>query len=240
MLLNDKQLERFVSNINILGNDDCWKWNGRINQVGNGIFVIETYIDNERVTETYQAHILAYKYFTNSDPDARYFDRMCDNSLCCNPNHIVPRTIQVRILQDIEYDENGCWLRWKNMQRNGYTNIVYNGNTMGAHRVSYEIFNGEIPEGLMVRHTCHHRNCINPTHLRLGTHEDNMQDMVDARRQAKGSANGNSVLNYDDVVEIKKLLASGEYYHREIAKMFNCSRPAITDIAKGKTWNWVK
>lgn len=51
-----------------------------------------------------------------------------------------------------------------------------------AHRVSYMEHFGPIPDGLMVRHRCHRRRCVNPEHLVLGTNSDNMKDMMEAKR----------------------------------------------------------
>lgn len=69
-----------------------------------------------------------------------------------------------------------CWL-WKAGQRgNGYGAIKVNGKTVLAHRFSYELHKGEIPNGLYVCHSCDVRSCVNPDHLWLGTQKDNMMD----------------------------------------------------------------
>lgn len=240
MMIEDKYVKRFLSQIDVCGEDDCWNWLGRTNKFGVGIFVIETFSHKkDRKAKTYHAHILAYKHFTQTDPDVRYFDRECDNPLCCNPNHIVPRDFQYRLLKDVEY-KGSCWLRTHNVsQFNGYASIFRDGESVLAHRASYEHFKGEIPEGMIVRHTCHNRICINPNHLRLGTHEDNMRDMTRASRQAKGEDNGNSQLTVDDVIQIKELLKSKQYKQREIAEMFSISRMTVTDINTGRTWAWL-
>lgn len=98
--------------------------------------------------------------------------------------------IKERLLERIEIDnKTGCW-NWKlSLDEWGYgrTKLYKTRQNWKAHRLSYTVFKGDINGGLFVCHKCDNPKCINPEHLFLGTHQDNMNDMV-----KKGRANKNS------------------------------------------------
>ena len=94
-------------------------------------------------------------------------------------------TIEERFWSKVALSD-GCWL-WGGCKRKGYGAINIGGRIHDAHRLSYTIANGEIPEGLCVLHKCDNPSCVNPLHLRLGSLADNVADMVAKGRNRSGS-----------------------------------------------------
>lgn len=87
---------------------------------------------------------------------------------------------------------NGCWEWIGHCYSTGYGMLTVKMDTWAAHRISYKIHNGPIPSGLYVLHTCDNTICVNPDHLWLGSHLDNMRDMDSKGRRgvACGDNNG--------------------------------------------------
>lgn len=124
----------------------------------------------------------------------------------------------------------GCWLWNASKCSSGYGTFGYEGRVESAHRVSLKL-SGVDPKGYIVLHTCDNPACVNPAHLTLGTHADNMEDM---KRKGRKS----SKLSPDDVRAIKKLLADS-MSQTKIAAMFNVNQSQISYIKSGKYWSHI-
>ena len=81
--------------------------------------------------------------------------------------------------------QDGCW-GWNGCLSNGYGAIGHSGKSLGAHRVSYELFVGPVPKGMHVCHKCDNPICTNPDHLFLGDQAENMRDMARKGRNVGG------------------------------------------------------
>jgi hypothetical protein len=142
---------------------------------------------------------------------------------------------------EINVKENGCIECTSHHKLStGYYLLMLNHKRKSLHRHVYEEMFGEIPNGLVVRHKCDNRGCINPEHLELGTHQDNMKDMVDRGGSCKGSKNTNALITEEDVKEIRRLAFMG-FKRKDICEMYGLKNAnTITSIKYGHSWGHVK
>jgi predicted XRE-type DNA-binding protein len=141
-----------------------------------------------------------------------------------------------RLLAKVSIDDDGCW-RWTAVKdRKGYGKIKAGGGMRSAHRVSYELHRGRIPDGKFVCHACDNRLCINPEHLFLGSHTDNMADMKSKGRQQIGTKNCRAKLSEADILAIR---ASEGLSQPKLAKAYGISQSHVSDIRAGKKWSHV-
>lgn len=142
----------------------------------------------------------------------------------------------LRFLSKINKTQN-CWFWIACLySEKGYGAFRLRGETKLAHRVSWELHCGSIPEGLWVLHKCDIKNCVNPDHLFLGTHRDNMQDAALKDRFERGNRHHNAKLTLEQVSEIRSLCSTKRYTHRALASQFGVSRQAITDVVNFTKW----
>lgn len=151
-----------------------------------------------------------------------------------------------RMVQHTQYDEtSGCW-EWIGSKRNGYGRMIVGSRSDGtrksasAHRVSYELEYGEIPDGLEVCHKCDNPCCINPAHLFLGTRQDNIDDRERKHRNnpPKGAANAKTKLTEEKVMQIRKKRLHGVSFGK-LAKEYGVCKKTIQDAVIGKNWAYL-
>jgi hypothetical protein len=127
----------------------------------------------------------------------------------------------------------GCWLWTGSVASHGYGDLRLNKKTKLAHRLSWELANGHIPDGYFVLHRCDVRLCVNPSHLFLGTTTDNMRDKVKKGRHSAGWCH--EKLTAEQVEQIRFLRASGLKL-KEVGKLFNRHPDHIRKITNHKVW----
>jgi predicted XRE-type DNA-binding protein len=130
-----------------------------------------------------------------------------------------------------------CWVWKATKHRTGYGMFGLDYTMLQAHRVSYQLTHGSIPEGMFVCHKCDNRACVNPAHLFLGTAKDNTEDMF-AKRRARQlrERHWNSKLTEKSVKAIRRMWASGVFRQRQIAEEFGVDRAHISGIVNNKFW----
>ncbi len=133
---------------------------------------------------------------------------------------------------------SGCWLWLRSVDRNGYGQLIVAGRKVAAHRWSYAYFKGTIPEGACVMHTCDVPACVNPGHLVLGSHRDNMTDRDRKGRVLRGSASGASKLD-EAAVRLIRALASNGASKASLAREFDVSATHVARIVRRAVWRHI-
>jgi len=154
-------------------------------------------------------------------------------------NHIVDTELQEKIKERVEVDpDTGCWIWTKGTTTAGYGVLRRDGRAQYAHRLAYEAFKGPIPDGMSVMHSCDRPSCCNPTHLRVGTHAENMADMANKGRQKRGAYHPVAKLTEADVREIRRLAELG-VTQADIGETFGVTQSNVSYIVNRHAWAWL-
>lgn len=131
----------------------------------------------------------------------------------------------------------GCWL-FSCCGSDGYGTFYYEQKVQRAHRAAYKMFRGQIPEKTEVCHSCDVPSCVNPAHLFLGSHLDNMTDMYRKNRRiaARGDKCRSTILTPEKV----KLIRASTSPVKTMASEYGVSTILIYQIRRGLKWKWVK
>lgn len=130
-----------------------------------------------------------------------------------------------------------CWNWTAAKNERGYGKYGADRAWVLAHRKAYELLCGPIPSGFEVCHSCDNPSCINPFHLFLGTHQENMEDMAAKGRHGKaiGEQQGSSKLTTANVIMIR----TSPLPSTKLAVILGVSATRIQQIRKGKGWKHV-
>jgi hypothetical protein len=133
-----------------------------------------------------------------------------------------------------------CWLWTGSLSSGyGYGRMANRGVVFLAHRLSYEINIGPIPEEMIVCHHCDNPACVNPSHLFLGTYSDNSRDMTEKGRQSRGKHRHNARLAAQDVREIRRRYVPRKVTQQKLAEEFGVSRETIRSVIGRTNWSYI-
>lgn len=144
----------------------------------------------------------------------------------------------------VRKDDKGCWI-WTGRRRVrptgqvSYGRIMDRGREWLAHRLSWTLFQGEIPAGKCVCHRCDDPRCVNPVHLFLGTHKENMHDCMRKRRHHHGVRHRSAKLKPDQIETILRAHADGVSIS-VLAERFGVKAPSIRKVVTGQTWKQLR
>lgn len=135
---------------------------------------------------------------------------------------------------------DGCWEWQGRKESDGYVKFRFNGKKYLAHRLSYEIYVGEIPDGMCVCHHCDNRCCVNPSHLFLGTVLDNARDRDMKGRGADRHGENHHLSKFTEqqVIDIRRRYNSGECMS-VLAKEYNVTYGAVYAVVRRINWGHI-
>lgn len=131
-----------------------------------------------------------------------------------------------------------CWLWTAGTERRGYGQFYAEGKHIPAHRFSWQLHHGDIPDGLFVCHNCpagDNPSCVNPDHLFLGTPADNIRDASRKARLRHGDGATRSKLTFVKVRELRQLRAEG-WLLKDLAARYGVDKSCAWAVVSGKTW----
>lgn len=133
-----------------------------------------------------------------------------------------------------------CWLWTASLDSKGYGQLMSTTRSMlRAHRVSWELHHGPPPENTHVLHHCDTRNCVRIGHLFLGTHIDNMADMMSKGRHALGTRTGAAKLTETTVKQIRERYMMGGVSYKKLGASFGVNAQTTWDVVNRRTWKHI-
>lgn len=229
--------ERLWDKINSNTSDKCWPWKAQLSLRG----VPQIWCD----TKMRKASHVMWELLFGQVPKGYGIYHKCNDTTCMNPDHFYLKKPTGRKTRFPSDQVKAFWSHVKTSGKGGkdecwpfgdyvgdYANFSFNGKMHKAHRFSYELHHGPFPSELYVLHKCDNPPCVNPNHLFLGTHADNMSDMA-----RKGRArSGRTKLTPEQVRQIRADYAAKRGSTYALGRKYGMSSSAIFSIVSYEHW----
>lgn len=133
--------------------------------------------------------------------------------------------------------DDSC-MEWPRGRHNRGYGKIWTGTREFVHRVAYRLAIGTVPDGMEVLHKCDNPPCFRPSHLAIGTHDDNMKDAARKGRTHAGERHRDHKVTVEQVKEIRAL--SGDVTQRELGRMYGLDKSVISRMVTRQTWRSVE
>ena len=229
MDVNGSVIEKFWANVE--KTNTCWNWMGA--QLNGSPIIYYP----EKIRPAKLSLLLANK---EQQANTQALPLVCKNKLCVNPDHLVSGD-EARFWSKVQKLTDDCWI-WTgghNDRMYAIFNVRKDGKSFQykASHYSWKLFTGrDVPVGLFVCHHCDQPLCVNPHHLFLGTNQDNVDDMVEKGRQAKGERLGSSKLTMETVRLIRDEHMNGSVAFTALAEKYGVTRKTIANVVHRVYW----
>ncbi len=174
-------------------------------------------------------------------PNVRYLNHTGAKGIFVEEHMDRPTTAEVARFFDKVRVTKHCWLWEASLNGKRYGHFWHRGQNIKAHRFSYALFVRPIKPGKQILHRreCGNPSCVNPHHLYMGTHTDNMRDKKIWGDIVFGERVGVSKLSESDVRIIRKIYRDNKFNHKYIGELFNVDRTTVGRIVRGEYWRRV-
>ena len=215
----------------IVGKENrCWEWIGATSE-GYGVIGING--------KNKQVRRVLFELNIKKIPQKECLRSLCKNKKCVNPEHHII-SIDLMFSYINKNAENSCWEWTRCLSNKGYAVFNVKNKMILVHRFMYEKFKNKISNKMSVCHSCDNPKCVNPEHLFLGTHKENIIDCIKKGRdkKARGERQRKCSISEKTAIEIKTKFKEGKTI-KEIYHLFDCSYQTVWNICKNRSWKYL-